>query len=186
MGCPTHSASPANPKLASRNYTLATMTCHIPYSHLHVLIKHPSIFPSNITATLDPQLRFCLTSKRLLLSTSEENIFESCRKNQIPTSLNLPKRNLCSPKSNQISLPLHLVEYFRGWTRGQSKPKDNSKKKDIDESHWVFINGKKEILKWKCVSFLLSHVLTFEGFGDCEVVGSCGDRTDVKVRMRWN
>jgi hypothetical protein len=184
MGCQTHSASPTNPKLASRNYTLATMTCQMPFSYLHVLIKHPGVFPLNITATLDPQLRFCLTSKRLLLSTSEENIFESCRKNQIPTSLRLPKRNLCSPKFNQISLPLHLVEYFRGWTRGRSEPKGNSKKKDIDESQWVFINGKKEMLKWKCVSFLLPHVLSFEVFGDCGVVGSCRDRTDVKVRMR--
>jgi hypothetical protein len=171
MGCPTHSASPANPKLPSRNYTLATMTCHTPYSNLHVLAKDPNIFPSNVIATLDPQLGFCLTSKRLLLSTSEENIFESCRKNQIPTSLKDLKRNLCSPKFNQILLPLHLVEYFRGWTRGRSKPKDNSKKKDIDESQWVLIHGKKEMLKWKCVSSTLPSVLSFEVFGNCGVMG---------------
>ena len=171
MGCPTRSASPANPKLVSRNYTLATTTCYIPYPNLRVLVKHPSIFPSNIIATLDPQLRFCLTSKCLLLSTSKENIFESCRKNQITTSLKEPKGSPRSPKFNQILLPLNLVEYFRGWTRGQSKPKDNSKKKDIDELQWVFIHGKKEMLKWKCVSYFLPPALSFEVFGVCGVLG---------------
>jgi hypothetical protein len=63
------------------------------------------------------------------------------------------------------------VEYFRGWTRGQSKPKDNSKKKDIDELQWVFIHGKKEMLKWKCVSYFLPPALSFEVFGVCGVVG---------------
>jgi hypothetical protein len=98
-------------------------------------VEKKLILTSNAAATVDENLTFRLTSK-VLYPSFKKPIARHWENNGAP------------PEFSQASIPLHFVEYLRGWARGQSKPRYNDKKTRLGEPEWVIVREKKKLLNW--------------------------------------
>ena len=146
--CKYSSVSPML-KPDNRRYSLYTITCRAPCSHLLPVLGRKQIFPTNMTATIDSHLTFVLTSKLLLQSTCSNKTVKCCRQ---PLKLSFPNdgKEKTKPPGLSSSFAPNLIQFLRPWST--SKRNTDTEPRKTDDSHWVIVPAFKPLLKWKCVS----------------------------------
>jgi hypothetical protein len=154
--CKYSSESPMS-KPDNRRYSLYTITCRAPCSHLLPILGREQMVPREMTETLDSHLAFVLTSKLPLQSTCRNETVKYCRQ---PLKLSFPNdwKEKTKPPGLSSSFVPNLVQFLRPWST--SKRNTDTEPRNIDDSHWVVVPAFKPLLKWKCVSSSL-HFRSF-------------------------
>ncbi|PMD31406.1 hypothetical protein L207DRAFT_591368 [Hyaloscypha variabilis F] len=138
----TQPANFSNSHLKSSAHVLMTVSYQTPYIDPLRLLQSQLILSSNKPATCRLELKIYLASKIFLILFSPPYNKPSIRKRVSP-----PLGDKPAPKLNQSSFPLHIIQYFTGWSR---RPSPSAQAGKLDASEWVIIEHAKVLLKWKC------------------------------------
>jgi hypothetical protein len=141
----------------NRRYSLYTITCRVPCSHLLPVLGREQMFPTIMTASIDSHLTFVLNSKLLLQFTNSNETVKCCRQ---PLKLSFPNdgKEKTKPPGLSSSFVPNLVQFLRPWST--RKGNTDTEPRKWDDSHWVIVPAFKPLLKWKCVSSSL-HFRSF-------------------------